>query len=505
MKRITCLILALLMLSVSAGMYSCGNGENETEGTTKEEETAPQAQDTETEAPETDEAELTDKEKRQLISDDLPEVTFDGAEIRFLTYSDADYTQEISVDDLNGEACNDAIYNRNLTVEKRFDVKIKGISDSAPWSKAGEVAKAGTDDYHVIGFFDYLAYVPINSEALLNWCDVPHVNLEKPWHNQLSNDDSTINGKLYGITSDLAITSLTYTIAIFMDIPLAENYGYTTDDIYNTVKEGKWTIDYFTDIISSMYVDRDGNGNRDVTDIYGFGYVTMNPADVWLTAFDQKICQPNDEGGIDILFMSDKTVSILDKLLDMHMNNPGFIEYTSNGIYYEEKAFKSGNLVFAPLRFNAAFAQLRDMENSYTILPYPKWDENQERYLTKADDKFTLFGIPTSVYDQLDFIGTIYEALSAESYKTVFPVYYDTALKGKYSADETTAEMVDIIFSGRLFDFSFQFGESVFARIPYMIRDMLADQTNTLASTYKAKEKAVTKSLTKMIEVKYGD
>ncbi len=203
--------------------------------------------------------------------------------------------------------------------------------------------------------------------------------------------------------------------------------------------------------------------------------------------------------------MSDKTISILDKLLEMHMNNPGFIEYTSNGIYYEEKAFKAGDLVFAPLRFNAAFTQLRDMENPYTILPYPKWDENQEKYLTKADDKYTLFGIPTSVYGELDFVGTIYEALCAESYKTVFPEYYDTALKGKYSTDETTAEMVDIVFSGRLFDFSYQFGDSVFARIPYMIRDMLASQKNNLASTYKAKEKALTKSLNKMLEVRYGD
>ncbi len=509
-RRITCLLLALLMLSASAGMYSCGDGGKNDEETKGQNETAPEASGGESESDEATaetDAPLTDKEKRQLISDDLPDTTFNGNEIRFCTYSDTDYTQEISVEDLNGEACNDSIYNRNLNVEKRFDVKITGIADSAPWSKAGDVAKAGTDDYHVIGFFDYLAYIPINAQALVNWCDVPHVNLEKPWHNQLSNNDSTINGKLFGITSDLAITSLTYTIAIFMNIPLAENYGFTTESVYDTVKEGKWTIDYFTNAISTMYEDKDGNGKRDVTDTYGFGYVTMNPADVWLTAFDQKICTPNDQGGLDILFMSDKTVSILDKLLEMHINNPGFIEYDSGvtGIYYEEKAFKGRSLVFAPLRFNAAFAQLRDMEDPYTILPYPKWDENQERYLTKADDKYTLFGIPTSVYNDLDFVGTIYEALSAESYKTVFPEYYDTALKGKYSTDETTAEMVDIIFSGRLFDFSYQFGDSVFARVPYMIRDMLVSQKNTLASTYKAKEKALTKSLNKMLEVRYGD
>ena len=125
------------------------------------------------------------------------------------------------------------------------------------------------------------------------------------------------------------------------------------------------------------------------------------------------------------------------------------------------------------------------MQDSYGMLPNPKWDEAQERYLTNAYDQFSVFGVPLSVpTGDLEFVGTIYECLNAESYKTVYPAYYDVALKGKYSEDADTANMVDIIMEGRLFDFSFQFGESNFNRIPYWFRDLLAGKKTDFTSYY---------------------
>ena len=49
------------------------------------------------------------------------------------------------------------------------------------------------------------------------WTDIPYVNLEQPWHNKLANDGATINGKLFTICSDLSVSSMTYTYAIFFN------------------------------------------------------------------------------------------------------------------------------------------------------------------------------------------------------------------------------------------------------------------------------------------------
>jgi len=201
--------------------------------------------------------------------------------------------------------------------------------------------------------------------------------------------------------------------------------------------------------------------------------------------------------------MTEKTVAIVEKLVSWHENTDGFYRYGTQ--YDEEKYFNAGKLVFAPLRFYTAYNVLREMEDAYTILPWPKWDENQDKYYTSADDKFTSFGLPLTSYGNLDFVSIMYEVMCAETYKTVYPEYYDTALKGKYSAEAETAEMVDLIMEGRDFDFAFQFSGGVFKDIPYFVRRKIESYTTNIASDYKKVEKSVKKSIEKEINELYQD
>lgn len=500
-KHIFTVILAVLLLSQT--LVACSEaGSNDTQ------ETKPTNQSAGNETTEEIDTEnLTDYEKRQLIPDDLPDANFNGAEFRVLTSNNSGYSTigsglyEIVVDELNGDACNDSVYNRNIDIEERFNVKIAGEAVDSPETQVNTFVTAGTNDYHIVGFHNWLAKTPISNKSLYNWKLVNNVNLDKPWHNQLANNAATINNTLYAVCSDLAITSMTYTYAFFFNVDKIADYGYTPDSLYDIVKSGGWTIDKVIEMTNEMYEDTNGNGTRDVTDNYGFGYAIVNPADVWLAAFDQPLCQVTPDNQIEITFMTDKTVSIYEKLLDWHYNTDGFYKYPTQ--YDEEKYFLSGNLVMAPLRFYAAYNKLREMEDTYSILPYPKWDTEQENYYTNADDKFTAFGFPLTSYGEIEFVGTIFEALCAESYKQVYPVYYDTALKGKYSSDPHTAEMIDLIMAGRNFDFSFEWGET-FQQLPYFIRRELDGQKTSIASDYKKVAKAMAKSIDKKILPLYG-
>lgn len=501
-KRFLTMLLAALMCSQAIAMTSCGESEVNSEKNTGSNEvgTSVDSANTDTEV----EEELSDYEKRQRIPDNLPDVKFDGSEFRVLTNATAngfDYATEIVAEELTGDACNDETYNRNVKVEDRFDVKISVTSQSSPESAIKTFVQAGTTDYHIVGFYDYMAYTPITAGVLMNWLEVPNVDLSQPWHNKLANDGATLNNQLYAICSDLSITSMTYTHAIFANTEKLADYGYSTDDMYNMVREGTWTIDKLIEMTTDMYVDKNGNGKADTADAYGFGYQICNPADVWFTAFGEKVCTINGSE-IEITFMSDKTVSIVEKLLDYHYNNQGFEKLSTQ--YDEEKYFLEEKLVMAPMRLYAAYNTLREMEAVYTILPYPKWDEEQSNYYTNADDKFTVFGLPLTSANELELTTVVYEALCAESYKTVYPAYYDQALKGKYSSDASTAEMVELIMAGRAFDFSFQFGASCFQRLPYMIRDALVDNKPNLASNYKKIEKALNKSMDKILKKAYN-
>lgn len=499
-KRTLSLLLALLLASSSFALFSCGESDvnQETADTGNMGTADTSGTDGAADGAETDTA---DANSRLSVSDDLPAQTFDGTEIRVMTKSTDDgsysYLYEIDTESLNGDACNDAVYNRNGLIEDRFQITIKAFENAEPHNEVGIFAKAGTDDAHIVGFSDYLAYVPITAGALLNWIDARYVDLDKPWHNKLANDAATINNQLYAICSDLSISSMTYTYAMYCNTDLSTQFGYKAEDFYTLVQEGEWTIDKLIEITDTIYVDTNGNGDQDISDTYGFGYYPNNPADVWLTAFGGQVCRVTEDNKIKLTFMSDKTVSILEKLVNWQVTGNGFNKLTTS--YEEETYFLNGTLAIAPMRFSVAYSTLRDIDATYIILPYPKWDTAQEAYYTMADDKFTTFGIPTSVFGDMDMISMVYEALSAESYKTVYPAYYDTALKGKYSSDPTTAEMIDLIMEGRAFDFSVQFAESCFSRMFYLIRDMVKAEDINLASKYKSLEKIVNKAIERIL------
>ena len=63
--------------------------------------------------------------------------------------------------------------------------------------------------------------------------------------------------------------------------------------------------------------------------------------------------------------------------------------------------------------------------------------------------------------------------------------------------------MVELVMEGRAFDFSFQFGESVFQRLCYKFRDMLLNQSTDLASAYQKVEKALDRGLNKTLKKAY--
>ena len=141
--------------------------------------------------------------------------------------------------------------------------------------------------------------------------------------------------------------------------------------------------------------------------------------------------------------------------------------------------------LFTADTFEFASKYLRDFETDYGIIPYPKWDEKQEEYYTMVDGGHEGIAIPVSVADP-DFVGTITEALNAESYKRTIPVYYDIVLKTKGSRDEESVTMLDMIFDGRIFDFGYVYGEFGAAFWPQFL---IEKKSPDIASYYEKNHK----------------
>ena len=498
-RAISLLLSVLMLLPLLAGCSESKTNTDETQPQAQNDAVTPSAEDVA-------EEDLSPAEQRARIPDNLPDADFGGRDFTVCTEERKFY--EIFSEELVGEATNDSVYERNIRIEDRFNVKIVALANGTPYNDVVTNVTSGTHAYDIVGFVNYLTYVPVSAGELYNWCDIPRVDLTQPWHNQLANGDATINGKLFGIDSDLSISTLQYTYGTFFNYQIMEQYGFSSQDLYDIVFEGKWTVDRLREISSGIWQDLNGDGKHDKDDIHGYAVTAaqVNTHDVWLAALDlSPVLTVRGEDDFDLTFFSDKTVTALEKVNALY--------HESDGSFFDPAAdwrkipeyFANGKVAMSQLYFGETTESLTVMEDTYGILPLPKFDEAQEGYYTNCWDQFTVFAVPlTMPASDGEFVGTMYEVLAAESYKTVFPAYYDVALKSRYSAEPATAEVVDIIMAGRKLDFTFQFGEKL-SSLPYMFRQMVVANDTGVASKYKKISKSLNKMIQKFLDIYYGD
>ena len=93
---------------------------------------------------------------------------------------------------------------------------------------------------------------------------------------------------------------------------------------------------------------------------------------------------------------------------------------------------------------------LRDMKDDFGVVPFPKYDETQERYYTRVIDGW-LHVVPSTSADP-EFTSAIMEALASETAKNVFPEYYNKLLTQKILRDEESIEMMELIRANRVMD-----------------------------------------------------
>jgi len=397
-----------------------------------------------------------------------PARDFGGKALR--VHMHQDYMYQMYAEEENGDVTNDAIYRRNSALEDKYNFVIEPVYISSDinaanvWSKIAPTIMAGDDAFDLVGHYSYNYYKAMGSgQTLVNWREVPNIDFDQPWWVDSINDGTTLNGKLYGIAGYLSTTIMQMSYGFYFNDTLVQDYGLTAEKLYKTVEDGKWTIDYLGSIVKNMYKDLNGDGKRDIGDQYGFASMPDNSPDVYLAAFNQPITGFDDNGRLTAVHNTEKTASVIEKMIDLYYNNEGAVNLETLTTYKTNGAndyFANEQLVFVPSTFLAAFSTYRDMKSEYGILPPPKWDEKQQQYYTHIQDKFTAYAIPVTATD-LDFIGFVTEKLCEATYRDVYPVFYDVALKDKYSKDENAAAMVDLIMEGVTFDAGWVFGSYI--------------------------------------------
>ncbi len=467
-KRISALILAL----VTAMSVSCGSSGELAETTA---------------APDTTSASEPEKDKNLL--DKLADADYEGRTVTFgvSTASEPD----ILAEELNGEVTNDAVWSRNNKIEEKFNIEIESVvieQNVYNWyPKLTTIVLAGDDVYDIVGHYAYDLSKAVSAGIYQDWNTVANLELDNPWWAQEINERATFNGKLYGLSGYIGMSIMQYSQAMFYNQRHVEDYGTKPETLYELVYDGKWTFEAFENIVKNMYVDLNNNGERDDKDFYGYCCCSGTTFDYWQDAFDIPITSKNKDGSISVDLLNDKRVSALERI-NTFLTTVDGAKYNlgdsaeSSWTWYDQYNFYVGRQAFSGGPFLGAFEYYRNMEDTYGVLPFPKWDEAQEGYYAPLNDRYTVWGIPMTVKDTA-FVGLVAEAMARETYENVYPAFYDVALKGKFSTDEHYAEMVDLVMSGMRFDVANMFG-GYMANAPYIFRYLLQEESTDLASKY---------------------
>ncbi|MCR5262669.1 MAG: hypothetical protein K6D94_02255 [Clostridiales bacterium] len=460
-KRAFVMLLAsVLLLSV---VSSCG--EAGTAAPPEEKQTAGQTEDIQDDSPSN-----TDEYGRDIIASGLPEdLDLGGKTVTFYLRPDFNGVQtayELVAEEETGEIINDAVFKRNRAVEERLNVKLQIVdtgadSNSSYQNQIASGVLAGDSSFDIASLNGYFGPSLVSGGYFYNLRDAEYLCLDKPWWNSDFVDQITVFDSLYLITGDISLTATNRVFAEFFNKRTFADY-YPDIDLYDTVRQGKWTIDYFSQLTKGAYSDINGDGIRDVDDFYAFFLPTAStPIDAFEEALEVPITAKNEEGVPVIVYNSSKTAEAYSKVCSLLTSYDGIC----GGYYSDESeddafnAFVSGRSMFI-MEVLITTERMRDLEDDYGVIPIFKWDESQKTYRTAVQDAYSVFAMSAVSSDPAS-ASAVLEAMSEYSYQYVTPAYFEIALKRKYARGENDAEMYDIILAGRGFNFGVVYSENL--------------------------------------------
>ena len=473
-KRPLALLIAAMLL-----LAGCGT-ENDTNAreTTGESTVVPTIGETETET------------ESPLLTDSVPiDLKFDG--VTFRMYSPDQYDGPCMVEEETGEVLNDAKYKMELLTEDRLGVAIE--ETLAPYwdmlASVEQLVTSGDKTYGCVTMMDRFALTLAQKGCILPMQNVPYVNLDAPyWGSQITKTLS-VNGNSYFAVGSFNLRSFKDTACVMMNTTLAENFGITPP--HDLVDAGTWTFDKMAELGRDVTADLNGDGVMNADDRYGLGTfdIRSSPIFMWIAA-DIRVVD-KDENDVPYLnvYGNERFVSVMEWtyknfVADMDLPEVG------NDI------FEEGKELFC-IGYFSHIIGLREMEDDFTVLPIPKWDETQTDYRSRTYDAMCNM-VPATVSD-VDLSGAVLEVLSCMGHNYVVPAFIENSLMQKYSRDAESVKSIQIAFDTRVVDMAEAFMFDVFgndATLAYIT----APQLNT-ASWLESNRSKAEKELATIIKV----
>ena len=372
------------------------------------------------------------------------------------------FRDEVSVENSgDGDPIKNAIFQRNLDTERILNCELENVMiDNGSDGDLCVVKKVETTlgpdcPYQIMSNSAYTSFEYTTRGIVQDLANIDTLRLDQGYWSHYFNEEASFGDAQYYATGAISLSLRRLIFVTFFNKALAENHGF--DNLYDVVKDKEWTLDYQYNVIQNTYDDVDADGERSEADFYGLVTDTHICVDPYWTACNVEVLK-KDRDTNTYYWNTDEAAltkmdSVLKKIQTLYYDSGSTYLYPGMSGDAEQdlirKKFTSAETIFCTLRLIEVESEdFRKMTDKYGILPIPKYDEDQEDYYSHAHDQYTVYGIISSVPDGLlDDMGSVLECMAIESYNTVTPAYFEVALKGKYSKDVESWEMLDMIIN----------------------------------------------------------
>lgn len=385
----------------------------------------------------------------------LPEKDFDGMDFRILNIEPEDTywwsTTQVDATEETGDIINDAIYNRNRSIEKKynFNIKMTYILDSQFVNTVGNSVLSGSNEYELVIPPIDKAAVMSQAGHLHNLYNIEHLDFTENWWNLSTLHNYSIGNKLYFATGDFilsdddAVTIMMYNKKLARDLETP-----SAEELYDIVAAGDWTIDMLFEIASAAPADLNGDGKTNYGDRFGMAACHWVQA-AFMGASNETLTK-KDGNDLPVFTAGNEQFMRVFQKINAFLSDKQLVAFE-----YTDFPQDLGDLVMNDYALFAA-ADLscvrlyRAMESDFAILPFPKFDNIQDKYYSFMVTS-TCMGIPTSNIETSN-TGFILEALNAESGRLVKPAYYEIAVAKKYLRDDKSFQILELILENPVCD-----------------------------------------------------
>jgi len=408
---------------------------------------------------------------------------------------------EWKADDENGETLNDAIFKRNTRVETELNIKLNIVAEGS-WSNYNNelLPKIKASITAGDGAYDLLAgYGNVTSLAteglVLNLSNLQYVDFDQPWWSASFKEATEINGANYFAVGALSLSMIYSMECIFVNTTLLSEVAGDNYNIYQDVKDKKWTFEALELLAQKAWVDTNNNGVADAGDVVGFSYPTAsNATQGFFYSSGTKLITKNSDGELSLDQIDvQKTGEILEAVIKIMYTAPG----VAAGNTESTILFQDGQTLFNFRWLYWGQTLYAGAMETYGIIPVPMVNAEQDNYHTAVQGGMHMYCIPRDV-NSIEEDSIILEALAAESYRSLMPAYFEVVLKSRYSKDAQTSQIMDLLYETVDFDFGFIYR----SEIPYWssISELISYKNANFSAAYKTVSNAAKTSLKTLLK-----